>query len=245
MTSFARYGTRITATALALLLAGTALAGPPYVTDDPEPTDPGGWEIYSYFEGAHFHGETGGDTGFDINYGAAKDLQLTVVTPVDWADHEKAAVGNIELGVKYRFVHDDPKGITPDISFFPSLELPTGAHRMGGGQTSLFLPLWAQKDMGKWSLFGGAGYSINFGAGRKNVWLTGIALTRELDDANQIGAELYRETSDDPAERSTKGIGFGLTHAIAEHWSLLGSGGPQWTGHRHGANFYVALLFHR
>ena len=55
----------------------TAWAGPPYVTDDPEPTDLGKWEIYGFGDGTRFAHSTEAATGFDINYGAAKDLQLT------------------------------------------------------------------------------------------------------------------------------------------------------------------------
>ncbi|HTX51339.1 MAG TPA: hypothetical protein VME40_18335 [Caulobacteraceae bacterium] len=33
---------------LFVALPAAAVAGPPYVTDDAEPTDPGHWEIYAY-----------------------------------------------------------------------------------------------------------------------------------------------------------------------------------------------------
>src|SRR4051794_14811024 len=68
--------------AVACAIAGPAAAGPPYVTDDPEPADTGHWEVYGFVSGAHRGGSTDGDGGLDINYGAAPDLQLTLGLPV-------------------------------------------------------------------------------------------------------------------------------------------------------------------
>ena len=52
-------------------------AGPPYQTDDPEPTDLRHWEIYNFIDVDGRHGDLDGAAGLDVNYGAAKDLQLT------------------------------------------------------------------------------------------------------------------------------------------------------------------------
>lgn len=79
---------RAAALLAATMCVGTAWAGPPYVTDDPEPTDLGKWEIYGFGDGTRFAHSTEAATGFDINYGAAKDLQLTTVIEVD---HEHGA----------------------------------------------------------------------------------------------------------------------------------------------------------
>ena len=45
---------------LALSLAGTARAGPPFVTDDPEPVDLGHWEVYGFSAGTHAQGNMSG-----------------------------------------------------------------------------------------------------------------------------------------------------------------------------------------
>jgi len=39
-----------------------------------------------------------------------------------------------------------------------------------------FLPVWMQKDVGDWTVYGGGGYWINPGAGQKNWWFTGLAV---------------------------------------------------------------------
>jgi len=60
-----------------------SLAGPPYVTDDPEPTDTGHWENYLYTETAHVAGQTvRPEAGIEINYGAFADTQLTWSLPL-------------------------------------------------------------------------------------------------------------------------------------------------------------------
>ena len=89
-----------------LATASPAVAGPPFFSDDPEPTDFLHWEIYGFFAGTNLTGGTGGESGFDINYGGAKDLQLTTVIPLDYqrGPGTHVALGDIELAAKYRFL---------------------------------------------------------------------------------------------------------------------------------------------
>ena len=47
--------------AVLLLAPPAAWAGPPYVTDDPQPTDVGHWEIYNFVDGDHAPGVTAGE----------------------------------------------------------------------------------------------------------------------------------------------------------------------------------------
>src|SRR5690348_8670355 len=59
----------------ALALAGAAtpaFAGPPYLTDDPVPTDTGHWEIYAFSQGEGHRSSLDDDTGLDLNYGPVK-----------------------------------------------------------------------------------------------------------------------------------------------------------------------------
>src|SRR4051812_43790223 len=60
---------------LMLAAAGPAMAGPPYDTDDPEPTDRGHWEIYAFAAGDRIGGASDGAAGLDLNYGAAPGVQ--------------------------------------------------------------------------------------------------------------------------------------------------------------------------
>jgi hypothetical protein len=74
-------------TLLVLLAPSPALAGPPYVTDDPEPVPLGHWEVYlATQDGGVPGGETGGTAPhLEVNYGAAPDLQLHAIVPLAWS----------------------------------------------------------------------------------------------------------------------------------------------------------------
>ena len=80
-------------------------------------------------------------------------VPLTSVTPE--AAH---GLGDIELGVKYRFLSETAR--RPQIGIFPMLEVPSGDPRrgLGNGQVWARLPLWLQKSSGPWTTYGGAGY---------------------------------------------------------------------------------------
>ena len=227
-----------------LLCAAPALAGPPFVTDDPQPTDTGHWEIYNFALGSHIAGETDGAAGFDINYGGAKDLQLTAVLPLNYQTGTGGTVGlgNIELAAKYKFLHQADGSILPDVAFFPRAFVPTAGRRFGTRRLSLLLPLWAQKDFGPWSLFGGGGYTINPGAGNRDYWQSGLALTRTVTPRLSLGAEITYQGPDAAGARSTTALGAGGIFHVAGPFSLLFSGGPVFE-HRGGTgvDFYAAL----
>lgn len=232
---------------LAAVVAAPAVAGPPYVTDDPVPTDTGHWEIYAYTSGTRVAGETAGEGGLDINYGGAKDLQLTVVLPLEYDQTSsfRGGPGDVELGAKYRFIHQDEKGWLPDVSLFPHVDLPTSSKAFGNGRASVFLPVWAEKDFGRWSTFGGGGYAINPGPGNRNYWLTGWALTRKINDRLTLGGEIYHQTPDAVGQKSTTGVGAGLTYQLVEHFAFIASGGPALqnpTGAQQGS-YYAGILF--
>jgi hypothetical protein len=231
--------------AFAAACCGAVQAGPPFVTDDPEPTAPGHWEIYGFAAGTHVPGETDGGMGLDLNYGGAKDLQLTAALPLNYQTGRDGhvGIGNVELAVKYKFLHQSEGTLVPDVAFFPRAFVPTAGQRFGSGRVSLLLPLWAQKDFGKWSLFGGGGYTLNPGAGQRNFWLTGIGLSRAIGDRFMLGTEVYRQTADANDARHFTAVNFGGSYRLSEHWSLLASGGP---GIEHArsqgrAVFYAAL----
>ncbi len=234
------------ALAAALVVALPALAGPTYLTDDPQPTDQGHWEIYNFAIGSHDAGGLDGEAGFDINYGAAKDLQLTVVIPADFIQARggtQIGLGDIELAAKYRFLHQADGQLTPDVAFFPRLFAPTPDRRFGEGRATLFLPLWAQKDFGRWSVFGGGGYDINPGPGQRNYWLSGVALQRAISDRLSLGAEIYHQTAEADDAKPFTGINLGATYKLAAHWSLLAAGGPGIENPDAGGRYavYVAL----
>ncbi|THD58179.1 hypothetical protein [Phenylobacterium sp.] len=230
------------------MLAGQAVAGPPYLTDDPQPTDEGHWEIYNFATGSHDRSGLDGEAGLDLNYGGAKDLQLTAVLPLAFDNPEgssgegfRAGGGVIELAVKSKIVHADDESWVPDVSVFPRVFVPTD-HRFGTGHVSLFLPVWAEKDFGPWQVFGGGGYQINPGADQRNFWQGGIAANRTISKSLQLGAEVYGQTRDTVDGPGYVALNFAATIKVTEHWSILASAGPSWEqGGADGQVFYLAL----
>lgn len=228
---------------LAALCSAAAWAGPPYLADDPQPTDLGKWEIYGFASGAGANGALDGATGVDLNYGALPGLQLTATLPVavGIAGRDvRAGRGDIEIGVKYRFFHSEAAGI--DVAIFPRIFLPTGGQRFGTGRVRLLLPVWAQKDFGPWSLFGGGGLTLNPGAGNRDFWETGLALTRTVTPRLSLGAEIAHQGPDAVGAAPTTALNFGGIYRLHAPFSLLFSGGPNFArGAGTGYQFYLAL----
>lgn len=231
--------------AAALMAASPAVAGPPFFSDDPEPTDFLHWEIYGFVAGTNLADGTGGQAGLDINYGGAKDLQLTMVVPLDYqrGPGTDVVLGDLEFAAKYRFLHQRAGSAMPDVAFFPRVLVPTAPRRFGTGRVGLLLPIWAQKDIGKWSLFGGGGYTINPGAGQRNYALVGVGLLRQLSKRLQIGVETYHYGRDAVDGRTYTTLGAGALYRLSKHYSLLGSIGPgvQHAREQGRYNFYLAV----
>ena len=234
---------------LRLVAATPVWAGPPYLSDDPQPTDPSHWETYTFVSGVRGPSGLGGEAGLDINYGEARDLQLTAVLPLAFDDASGFAshglhtgVGDVELAVKHLFLHQADGGAAPDVSVFPRLFVPTGGRRFGSDHLGLLLPVWAEKDAGAWSVFGGGGYEINPGSGLRNFWQGGAAVTRNVTRRLQLGVEGYAQGDDATKGGGYATVNFGLTYKLVKHWSLLASAGPTWLSRGdHGHVFYVSL----
>jgi hypothetical protein len=238
----------VLALAAVILLPTPASAGPPFLTDDPQPTDTGHWEIYNFANGSHDPGGLGGEAGLDLNYGGAKDLQLTAVLPLGFSNDNgfsthglRSGTGVIELAAKYKVLHQADDGWTPDVAVFPRFFVPTDS-RFGPTHVNLLLPVWAARDFGPWQVFGGGGYQINPGRDEKNFWQGGVTVQRTMSKRLALGVELFGQTDDAADGGGYRTVNFGLTYSLVKHWSLLVSGGPTWEhGGGHGQVFYLSL----
>lgn len=135
--------------AAALLAAsGLALAGPPFLTDDPEPVDYQHHELYIATQQTKTaDGRAGTLPQVEFNYGVAPDVQLHAIVPFAFNSPSDVprqhGLGDIELGIKYRFIQET--GTMPMVGIFPIVLTQTGNadKGLGTGATQVFLPVWA------------------------------------------------------------------------------------------------------
>jgi hypothetical protein len=204
----------------------TAQAGPPYVTDDPEPTDTGHFENYLFVEGTRAAGSYSYPAvGVEVNYGAFANTQLTWSLPLN-VNPGPLGVGVVWAplggGVKYRFIQEDEHGWRPQAALFPQVYIPIGAASRTSPITEV-LPLWIQKTIGKWVTFGGGGYTRNPGVDNRNYAIYGWGLQREVSENLSLGAEIFGQTHDTVDDHGSTAAGFAALYDIDETWHLIGS----------------------
>jgi Putative MetA-pathway of phenol degradation len=213
-----------------------ALAGPPYETDDPEPTAYRHYEIYafsSYDEDA-MHSVSAHLPSLEVNYGVLPNVQFSVTLPFAGARAPgtpfTAGLGDVELGLKVRFVQE-AQG-RPQVAFYPAVNLPTGntAAGLGGGLPRIVLPLWMQKTNGAWTYFGGGGVWHNPGLGNRDFTFTGLAATRSVREGLAIGAELYHQSAPTVGGASETAAGIGFVAERGSDHAILGSIGRDLSG---------------
>jgi len=97
--------------------------------------------------------------------------------------------------VKFRFIQETEH--LPQVGIFTLLEIPSGSKSdgLGSGQVQAFLPLWLQKSVGDWTVYGGGGYGINPGVGNENWGFGGVVVQRQVTKDVLIGAEVYHRTT--------------------------------------------------
>ena len=217
----------VCATAMASTLA---LAGPPFLTDDPEPV---GYQHHEFYIASQQVRTQDGRNGtlphFEFNYGAAPDLQLHIIAPYAFSNPvdgpRQRGLGDVELGAKYRFMRETED--RPMMGILPIVVTHTGDadKGLGNGATQVFLPLWLQKKWGDWQSYGGGGYWINNATDAKNHWFFGWQLQKEISEHLTLGGEIYQGTEQVSGEGSSSGFNLGGTYSLDEHNCLLFSAG--------------------
>jgi hypothetical protein len=209
-----------------LLLIRPVCAGPPYITDDPEPTPPGQFENYLYVEGTRATGAFDAPgAGIEINYGAFADTQLTWSVPLN----PNPGPGGMGLvwaplggGVKYRFLEEDQNGWLPQAAIFPQISIPVGSASHGSPVTEL-VPVWLQKSFGDWTAFGGGGFVNNPGAGNRDYEIYGAALQRQVTNSLALGCEMFGQTRSSFDDGSSTAVGLAALYDFSDTWHLVGS----------------------
>lgn len=230
-------------------MAGVApcLAGPPFLTDDPVPVDFNHDEFYVFgtLDRTAAASAIAGPA-IEYNRGIAPDTQFHIVLPVAWSvpahGPSTSGPGDVELGIKYRFV--DAADGEWQAGIFPMAELATGSARrgLGNGRTWYRLPLWVQKSVGAWTFDGGAGFIVNPAPGMFDASFAGLLAQYTFSPRWTLGAELFRQNAlaaDQP--------GYTLLNAggylnFTRHFSVLFSAGGSVAGVRH-AVAYMGLYW--
>jgi hypothetical protein len=202
------YWPRFILTSLVLLIvAPSALyaQGPPYQTDDPVPVDFQHYEFYVFgsADGTPVEMDSSGPA-FEFNWGALPRLQLHAILPFGSINpsnksiYAPAGAGpsafgltDMELGVKVAFIKESPH--FPQIGTFPMFEIPTGSYDRGLGVGKVYykIPLWLQKNQGKWLFDGGAGYEVVPQTDYRNFMYSGFLVKPELNERLELGAEVF------------------------------------------------------
>jgi hypothetical protein len=212
------------------LLPNPAAAGPPYVTDDPEPVEYQHWELYLASMASHDDGVWSGTAPhLEVNYGVAPNLQLHTILPIAFVRSSEGVTsygyGDSEIGAKYRFL--DETAMRPMVGTFPLVEIPTGDRDrgLGGGHVRLFFPVWLQKRYGAWTTYGGGGYWVNPGAGNHDWCYLGWLVQRQLFANLDAGVEVYHTTVQQIGGEAETRFNFGMGLDVSDRQHVLVSAG--------------------
>ncbi|MBV8299684.1 MAG: transporter [Candidatus Eremiobacteraeota bacterium] len=226
----------LAASVLLATAAMPAVAGPPYETDDPEPTAFRHYEIYVFtsYDRDASHAINASLPSVELNYGLMPNVQFSVTAPFAAAQSAAtpfdAGFGDAEVALKVRFMQERPG--RPQASFYPALVLPTGnaVLGLGGGAPKVFLPIWLQKTNGAWTYFGGGGVWRNPGPGNRDYTFTGFAATHEVREGFNVGAEVYHQSPDTIRGTASTGVAVGFTADRGQNHALLASFGRDVAG---------------
>jgi hypothetical protein len=209
-----------------LAASDMALAGPPFLTDDPEPVEYQHHEFYISSQQVRTQdGRSGTLPHVEFNYGAAPNLLAPLAFNNPENGPRERGLGDVEFGVKYRFMQETES--RPMVGIFPIVVTHTGDadKGLGNGGTQVFLPIWLQKRWGAWQSYGGGGYWINRAPNTKNHWFAGWQLQRDISEHLTLGGEVFHSTEQVPGGGSSTGFNLGGFYNFDENNHLLFSAG--------------------
>jgi hypothetical protein len=219
-----------TACLLNAMWALSAWAGPPFVTNDPDPPALGQWEVNLPWtlKRAKDGSLSGELLTFDVNYGYDPYTQLSIELPVPYSRPEGDAfhtgVGDVLLEYKRRF------GANARAGYFginPQLTSPTGddARGLGAGRVTLQLPVLYQRQWGDTVFYADLRYKAWAGEQGKSFWFFGGAFEHPLGARLKLGVEVFGTTPQAPDGTDNAGFNVGFKYALVPGLVLMGSGG--------------------
>lgn len=217
---------------LPLLLVGSAYAwaGPPFVTNDPDPPELDQWEINLPWsmERSRDDSASGEWVRVDVNYGYDRYTQLSIEMPMSYKFPAGGGLhfgaGDVLLEYKRRFGLDAKAGY---FGVNPELTLPTGdsTRGLGAGRATLQLPLLYQKQWGDTVAYGDARYKWQAGEQGKSYWFFGLAFEHAVSGRLKLGAEVFATTPQSPNGEHNAGFNVGGKWVMAPGQMLMLSAG--------------------
>jgi Putative MetA-pathway of phenol degradation len=134
-----------------------------------------------------------------------------VVAPLNNPVYAPSGIGptefgltDMELGAKIAFIKESKH--IPQIGSFTMFEIPTGNadKGLGVGKVWYKIPIWLQKNVGKWTFDGGAGYQVVPQNGFRNFPYTGWLVKKELSEQLELGAEVFAHGGEGSAASQTE-----------------------------------------
>jgi hypothetical protein len=211
------------------IVSTVAVAGPPFLTDDPEPVNLHHIEINLISQQTRAASGRAGSLLGEGNVGCAAETQCHIAVPVAFdypvGRSSSTGLGDAEFGVKYRFINRPTDGWSAAV--YPTLVLPTGgaARGLGNGRAQLLLPLWVQRSFGPWNWDAGIARLINRAPGARASLFAGLLARRSFGDRLSLGAELFHRTSTAVGAPPTTGFNLGALVNVAPNQNLLISAG--------------------
>lgn len=218
---------------LSLSIIGlNCLAGPPFVTDDPEPVDQGKWEINNALTTIKSQNiQSGSFPSVDINYGLVNDVQIHFQPAVSYSSTNAIRHyywDDPEIGLKYRYINSNIDDLHFMISLYPIAKI-CSSYANTCGRTiydQFYLPIWTQIDYGLWTIYGGGGIKKNnFDQNSINSHFEGFTILRQTLSDLQIGIELYRDSAQTISSLPTTGFNLGGKFDFNEKYHFLFSAG--------------------
>lgn len=205
-----------------------AFAGPPLETDDPDTPGPKRWEINFASPFATRDDAWLFQPLLDINYGVGERVQLKLKPRLVVLDEPgqaaEAGAGNIQLGVKWRFLDQARAGVS--VSVYPQADFNPPGDSVNRGLVSegsqFYLPFQVQRTFDHTKVYAEAGY--NWREGQSDEWAMGLAVEHSLSQQFRLVGEL-RNVADDDFGDYEFFFNAGFKWSFHKHATLLASAG--------------------
>jgi hypothetical protein len=224
-----------------------AQGAPPFSTNDPETPGAGKWEVNLLGSFGRRPGERSveGPT-LDLNYGIGDRWQVSYeISRLSLrADGQPKLSGwsNSAAGLKWRFLDGGEEA--SNVSVYPQIEFntPGSSSRRKGlvdADTTLTLPVQAQREVGAFTVVGEIGHAVHFH--RHDEWFAGIAVGRKFGAHLEAGVELFGHGSEH-LSRSDLLLNFGARLAVDERNGLVLALGRELHNHFEPRASFVGLI---